>query len=398
MKIDINICKYNFALFLRAVLLLSPITLLFYQDNGLTAHELFFFQGLFYLTSILSEIPVGYLSDHFKRRNVLLLSFITFLVITTMWLFFKGYYIIMFGEILFALSKVSLDNTMSGYLYDYLDNQNKSDTMVKYYGYLNFYLALGTAVAAIFGTILYSKYGYHRILIIQFISLTIGLLLVLSLPNLSSKKKSQEAFADKVKTFLNNAKSIYSNKIIKYHIFYSGILTSMSILFALSFQPIMKNALFPIFMFGVIHFLNHGIRALSGVVAGKWLRNFNLRNLVFPLLITYSMGFVCIFAAFSFKNIITVTSLIFVVCLIIGMQLIFTILHVSRCHKLISEDNRGNLMSINNLVSRCAAAIILLSSKLLLDVIGFRFYYGIIFVLFLIICVYLAIKTYEIKE
>ncbi len=398
MKLDVNICKYNLALFLRAVLLLTPIMLLFYQDNGLTAHELFFFQGLFYFTSIISEMPIGYLSDRIKRKYILLLSFIIFFAITLLWLFYKGYYVVMLGEIMFAISKVSLDNAMSGYLYDYLEQQNKTEKMVRNYGYLNFFLALGTAVAAILGTYLYSKYGYHKILVIELFLILIGIMLVLSLPNLGVTKNTSLKFIDEAKKFINNAKAIYGNCKIKYHIFYSGILTSMSILFALSFQPIMKNAFFPVFMFGVIAFLNHGIRALSGIVAGKWLRNLNLRYLIFPLLITYSLGFVCVFAAFGFKNITTVTLLILTLCLIIGLQLIFTILHISRCHKYINTENRGNLMSINNFISRCAAAIILLSSKLLLDKLGFQLYYGIIFVLFLIICIFLSVKTYKIKE
>ena len=62
-NIDTNIWKFNLALFLRAIILLSPVLLLFYQENGLTVKDLFFFQGIFYLTSILSELPVGYISD-----------------------------------------------------------------------------------------------------------------------------------------------------------------------------------------------------------------------------------------------------------------------------------------------------------------------------------------------
>ena len=93
----IQIYKLNIALFLRAMLLLSPVMLLFYQENGLTVSELFFFQGIFYLFSVLLEIPVGYLSDSISKKNVLFLSLFVFFLINLLWLFFNGYYIILAG-------------------------------------------------------------------------------------------------------------------------------------------------------------------------------------------------------------------------------------------------------------------------------------------------------------
>lgn len=395
---DFQICKLNLALFLRAMLLLAPVTLLFYQENGLTAQELFFFQGLFYLTSIIFEIPTGYLSDMILRKKLLLLSFAVYLVMTMLWLFYKGYYIIMAGEILYAVSKVMLDNSMSGYLYDYLLKNKKDDKMVKYYGYLNFYLALGTAAAAILGTYLYSKYGSHTILLIQFVMIIISITLVSTFTNIKPDNIEIVSLKERVSSFLKNSKSIFNNTQIRYHILFSGILTSLSILFALSFQPLMKNALFPIFMFGVVSFMNHGIRSLAGVIAGKWLRNLNLQKVAIPLTINYIFGFMLIFIAIRFKIIPLVTVSIFLLCLIIGTQLIFTILHVSRLHKFVPTENRGNIMSVNNLISRASAAVILLSSKFFVDKIGFEQYYIIIFVLFIITCSYLALKIFRIKE
>lgn len=74
-KFDFNIYKFNLALFLRSILLLTPIYIFFYQENGLTVKDLFLFQGIFYLASIIFEIPVGYLSDNIERKNLLLISF-----------------------------------------------------------------------------------------------------------------------------------------------------------------------------------------------------------------------------------------------------------------------------------------------------------------------------------
>ncbi len=397
-KYDIFIFDFNLALLLRSILLLTPVTLLFYQENGLTAQHLFFFQGIFYLTSILSEIPVGYISDAISRKYLLIISCLLYFTVLTCWINFHGYYVILFGEILFAIAKVMLDNAMPGYLYDYLNKRKKPDMMVKYYGYLHFYLALGTAIAAILGTYLYARFGSGKLLFTEALFIFVSIILLLSLPAIKPAKKNIESVKNKIKEFVVNTKSLYSNELIKWHIIYSGLLTSLSILFAVSFQPLLQNAFAPIFLFGVVAFSNHGIRALSGIISSKFLRKFDLRKLIRPLYLLYILAFVCVFAAIKLPSVVVVAILILILCLIIGCQLVFTILHVSRLQKFVAMENRGNLMSINNLISRFLAAVMLISSKFSIGKLDMLWYFGIIFVLYLMICTYIMIKVYNVKE
>lgn len=396
---NIDICKLNFALFLQATILMAPVLLLFYKENGLSVSELFLFQSIFYLTSIIMEIPVGYLSDTINRRNVLVLSFSIFLSILFLWICLKGYWIILLGEILYAVSKVMRDNASSGYLYDYLHSNNEHKHMTKQYGFLNFYLAIGTTVAALIGTWLYVTYGSKVVLGIQIIIILIAIFLLASLPKCFRYQKSKvKSLTDRIKDFVSHAKNIYSNKSIMYYIYYSGLLTSFSVLFALSFQPLMLNAMFPVALFGIAAFLNHGTRAGTSALAGKISKFFSIRKMVIPLFVLYIAAFGCIFYLLQVKNIYLVIGLIGVICLIIGCQLLFTIRHVSRLHSFVSSENRGNLMSINNFFSRAMTFVILFSSKLLIDKVGFENFYSVTFVIFLIFGFIAMYKTYSVKE
>ena len=181
-------------------------------------------------------------------------------------------------------------------------------------------------------------------------------------------------------------------------ILYSGLLTSYSILFALSFQPLMQNALFPIALFGVISFCNHGMRALSGVISGKFMRNFNIRKMVVPLFILYILVFICIFKILSLTKIVTVILLLIFICAVIGIQLVFTILHISRLHKFVTIDKRGSLMAVNNFVSRIMAAIVLISSKIFIDKLGLYNFFIIVFLIFIIFSTYFIINILKLKE
>lgn len=392
-----NLIKYNIIFFLRALMLLYPIMLLFYQQNGLSAQELFFFQGVSYFTAILAEAPVGYISNNYSRKNLLLTSFSIYLLITFLWILFAGYKIILIGEILFAISKIMMDNAMSGYLYDYLDSQNQKEKMPKYYGYLNSNLALGTTFAAIIGTFIYTKFGTNTILYTQALIISIIIALMASLPKIKISNSTQIKSYKSLSIFIDSLKNILKNKEIKYHIIFSGILTSCSILFALSFQPLIQNSLLPVFMFGVVAFSNHGIRAIASFCAHKF-KNFDLKRYALALFGFYLISFILIINSFEIENPIYTTVTILIICIIIGFQLIFTILHIARLHTFVTIENRGSLMSINNFVSRLASAIILLTSRFFVNKSGFEIYYLVIFTFVMIFGTYLIINMPKVRR
>lgn len=387
-----NVKIYNFILFFRAIILLAPITLLFYQYNGLSSNELFFFQGVFYLTSIIMEIPVGYLSNLYSRKNLLALSFIIYLAVILSWLFFRGYYIVLIGEIFCAISKVIMDNVISGYLYNVLQSNDLESKMPKYYGYINSSLALGTAFAAIIGTLLYSKFGFNTLLITQTGIILTAILLLRELPNIKTLQYIPSELKKKSKSFLCSIKILLKKENLKYHILYSGILTSCSILFALSFQILIQNSHLPVLIFGLVAFLNHGIRATASYFA-KLFDKFSLTKLSNILLYLYTLAFMLILLSNNYNNKVLTLISIGIICLFIGLQLIFTILHISRAHTLIINKQRGTLMAVNNFVSRFLAALVLITSKIFTNTqTGFEFYYMIMLILFIIISLRLVLK------
>lgn len=397
-NLDMALCRFNSALFLRAVLLLSPITLLFYQENGLTVSELFFFQSLFYLMAILSEIPIGYLSDRLSKNFVLLLSWSLFLCSTLLWLSFRGYIIILIGELIRAVAKVMMDNARSGYLYDYLLSKKNEKQISKNLGYQYLYLSLGTTVAAFIGTWLYVKFGSKTILSIEFIIILFGLFLILSLPKVYNPNKKKKSFYLKFVQFKFVLKSIYKKKAVMNYIYYSGFLTSFSIVFALSFQPLMKHAMVPVALFGLAAFFNHGLRAIFSALTGFVSKRLSIRRMIVPLYVLYIIAFCCVFIMFYYKNTFIIMSLILLICVIIGCQLMFTIRHISRLHKFVSSKNRGTIVAINNCISTSMAFISLFFSKVFMNKLGYQNYILFLFIIFITIGFFIMIRTFKVTK
>ncbi len=391
-----NIGVFYLAIFIRAMLLLTPITLLFYQENGLSVKELFFFQGIFYLVSILIELPVGYIADCVSRKYVLVISVIVYLIANVLWFFHSGYWIILCGEILYAISKVSMDIANSGYLYDYLATIKMESHMPKYLGYLNFYLAAGTAVVCLIGAKLYENFGSSNVLIIEIILLSISSLMLLMLKDIPSAKKGKLKISERYKDFLSGVNFVWNNDKIRDYILYSGLLVALSILLALAFQPLMLKAAFSITLFGVVTCANHGLRAVFSAFAGRV--PFKLYNMRVPLYIAFILCFIGIFILSFSKNVQLNLVILLTICIIIGFQLLFTILHIARIHKNVDSSCRGMAMSVNNVVPKILTVIILLSSHFFMNNTEMWKFYMYFFVFFLISGAFLLVKTKNIKE
>lgn len=358
---------FNFSTFLQTQILMLPVLLLFYQENGLSAGDLFLFQGIFSITALLFEIPAGYIGDIFPRKNVLIFSYSLFLARLILWICFGGYWIVLAGEILYSLSKAFYSGVADGYVYDYLKAQGKTHRMLHGYGKLNFYMSLGTALASLAGPILYKEYGFIVLLFIEIVLNTVSILLLFLLPKVPPAHKRVKGLITKYKELFQISKEAVKNKQIRYYMLYSGVLASTTMVFVWSFQPLMKAVMIPVGLFGVVYFINHGCRALSSLLLPKTIAFFSLKKIGKITYILFILSFLSAMAIMHFDSPVLGMILLTFICIVIGFQLTFTLGSIARLHSLVSSDIRSTVASVNNMISRSMAGIMLILFKFLLD-------------------------------
>lgn len=374
---------FNWSTFLQTQIFMLPVLLLFYQQNGLSVGDYFLFQGIFSITALLFEVPAGYIGDIFPRKNILILSYGLFLCRLVLWFFFAhyGYWIILAGEILYSASKSFYSGVADGYVYDYLKAGGKSSEMLKQYGRLNCFMASGTAISALLGAYFYQHlsawsmascgkdYGFLILILIEIVYNTAAIALLFFLPKVPSAKKKIKSVSEKYKDLFRITKNTLTNPDIKYHMFYSGLLAGTTMVFVWSFQPLMKSALVPVGLFGVIYFINHLFRALASYFLHETMKYFSL-----PLFgsLTFVMFIISFLIAMELAHLenpplwLSLTLLTFI-CLTIGFQLTVTLASVSRLHMLVGSDIRSTVASVNNMIGRFIAGLFLILFKFLLD-------------------------------
>lgn len=401
---SIPLSLYNVAAFLRAQLFLLPVLLFFYQENGLTVGDFYLIQGLIVFFAFLFEIPAGYLGDIFPRKYILITAYALFLGRLFLWIFFRGFEIILMGEFLYSCSKACFDSVSSSFIYDILKKNNEENKMVKAYSNFNASMYIGTGIAALLGAGLYAKLGSHVLLIAEFIIYSSAIILLSTLPNAHRPNKMVSiGIKERLKKFWVAVRYILKSRKYCYLVLFSGFMVGVSHFFFWSFQPLMKNSgIIPsisltdladslgwdarvfgetfwnylleldwldyIKVMGVVIFINNLIRSsfsyFSATLA-KHISLFWLGNIAFIMEI---VGCVFSFILMKMGQISPIHCLLFIIflCVCIGLQLIFTISHISRLHRLINPKIRSLSSSVNMMTGRLLTSLMLMAPKFLL--------------------------------
>lgn len=395
---------YNIAAFLRSQLFLLPVLLFFYQENGLSVGDFYLIQGLIVFFAFLFEIPAGYLGDIFPRKYILITAYALFLGRLFLWIFFRGFEIILIGEFLYSCSKACFDSVSSSFIYDILKKNNEEKKMVKAYSNFNAAMYIGTGIAALLGAGLYEKLGSHVLLISEFVIYSTAILLLSMLPNAHIPVKDHVVnLKERLKKFWVAVRYILKSRKYCYLVLFSGFMVGVSHFFFWSFQPLMKssginpsvsltdladsigwdarvfgeatwnylvslNWLDYIKVMGVVIFINNVIRSSFSYFAAsvaKKISLFTLGNISFGLEI---IGCALSFLLMKMGHISPLNCLLFIIflCVCIGLQLMFTISHISRLHRLINPKIRSLSSSVNMMTGRLLTSIMLMAPKFLL--------------------------------
>ncbi len=150
-KIKDNIKKMYLIKTLRWFMLVMPIIVLFFQDNGLSMKEVLILQSIFSIAIVLFEIPSGYFSDVMGRKNTIIIGLIlgflghmTYVVSYNFWGF-------LIAELVLGLGSSFISGTDSAIIYDTLAQINKKEEYKRIEGKMLAFGNFSESMASIIG-------------------------------------------------------------------------------------------------------------------------------------------------------------------------------------------------------------------------------------------------------
>ena len=356
------LCFLNIAVFLRGQVFLLPVLYVFYQQNGLSLSDFFFFQGIVTCVSLLFYIPAGYLADLFSKKRILILSMLFALTRSLLWLYFSGYWIVLIGEISYALSKSFFSGIVDSYMCDYLKTQNQQYKMTKKYGKLNFFMSLSSAISALIGPLFLIHFPLKFLVFLDALFILFSIACLFRLPEVPIfNKNKQSLFSHYLQIFFVLRRIIHQD--LWRVILYSGLFTATTILLVWCFQPLMLCSLIPIVWFGVISFCNHLSRSVFSLYIQKITNYLPLQKLKKWTCTFFITSIIGLSWAFYLKNIYISVIMLLIVCFVTGLQLAYTVTSVSYVHAEIKSENRSLISSINFMIAALLSSVILLAIK-----------------------------------
>lgn len=157
MTLSRNVSLINMYSFITGLVFSYPILIFFYKDQmGLTISEFFICQVLFCFSLTALEVPCGYLSDVWKRKLILFLSGLSYLIGCWMIVIYPNFYAALISQIFIALSHSLQSGTVSALLFDSIEN--KENRLYRKNETVRYSLSLfALAFASMVGGVMYER-------------------------------------------------------------------------------------------------------------------------------------------------------------------------------------------------------------------------------------------------
>jgi len=372
----LNILRFGY--FCNNLMFIVPVIVLIYTQKGITVGDFFLIQGIFRLAAFLFEIPSGYMSDCFSRKNVLILGAIfSFFGFSTLALA-NGFFTIMLGEALLGIASALNSGTLEAYTYDLMKRNKTQKQFLKEFGSIMTFGSTASFIASVLGGILFVNIGGNNILWLEALFIIIGISAFVFLPQLTEVKrkvKHTTAIKDAIGITYNTIK----NPKLRNLILFPSLLGSFTIIMLWIMQPIMETVHIPVELFGFYIGLNQFSRIIFSKYAYKICDKYGDLNTSIITILDIAIGLVIGILMMH----TTSMALMYVLCAIMAitpaMQSLNKLQYNSLIHHSIRSTERGTVLSTKAMVSTIVGAVFLIVAKFLLDECGILATLGVTF-------------------
>lgn len=225
--------KFKFSLygFLKNLRFFEPFFLLFLRDKGLSFTSIGFLLSFREIMINIMEIPSGIIADTFGRKNVMIISLVSYILSFSIFGASKSVILIYIAMFFFAIGESFRTGTHKAIIFNYLDNEGLLDKKIEFYGFTRSWSQKGSALSVVLATsILLIDGNYKSIFWWSIIPYVIGLINISSYPSYLNKVTRAKTINNfSFNTFLTHLKisisSIFKKSDLKYLLVNSMIFT-----------------------------------------------------------------------------------------------------------------------------------------------------------------------------
>lgn len=345
--------KYNISsLYILKVskwfMLVMPIIVVFYQENGLSMKDVFILQAIYSIAIFALEIPSGYFADVLGRKNTLVAGSIFGFIgygIYTVSHSFTGF---LFAELAMGIGQSLISGADSATLYDTLVEKKKEKQYLKMEGRMvstgNFAEALAGILGGFLAEITIRTPFYYQA--------GVALMAIPAALMITEPYRHKTAGGMSMKNILQAVRySLQENTRLRNAILFSSVIGTSTLTMAWFVQPYFKQVGIPLAMFGVLWTLLNFSVGLTALFSYKIERLFGSGRFVLFITISLPAGYLLL----SQFSSIWAIGFLFVFYLIRGVA---TPVLKNYIHEIATSDIRATVLSVRNFIIRLNFSLI----------------------------------------
>jgi len=328
-------------------MLIMPIVVLFYQENGLGMKEVFTLQAIYSVSIVVLEIPSGYFADALGRKNTLIIGSVLGFAGYLVYSFSFGFWGFLVAEVVLGFGQSLISGADSALLYDTLLQHKKEDDYMKHEGRMISVGNFAEALAGIAGGLLAAislRYPYYFQSLIAFAAVPASLTLFEPKIQGVAVKMGLGKIVKVVKY------ALFDNKQLMWNILYSSIVGASTLTMAWFVQPWFISIDLPVGMFGVLWTLLNLTVGITALFAYKLEHFFGAKSTVLVITIILAIGFL---GAAFFQSL---WGIVFLFLFYMARGIATPVLkdYINRITK---SDVRATILSVRNFVIRIIFAL-----------------------------------------
>lgn len=346
-KYSRNIVLFYLMRFFASMVLVSPIFIIFLQENGLSMTQIMVMQSYYMIIILIMSVPAGAISDKIGRTKATILSEITFTggwfiyyAGTSLWHFYLA-------ETIMAISSSLWSASFSSFLYDSLKEIRKSRDFKKVYGRVYLMMSITAAIGSILGGFV-AKYDIRLAFLITGFT-TFGALIVSIF--LKEPKRKVEKKKGLFKLIWHSVIFSWKTRKVRYLMIISSLITGVGFSFYMFNQPYLKELGLSLPMFGLVYFGMNILGGFGAAIAHKLEKFLGMKKTL--IVIALVPGLIFVVMAFIRNPWAAILPLF--ATLFFGLEL--NVIE-DYLNKEISSEKRATVLSINYMMNSMVCAII----------------------------------------
>lgn len=342
-KLVANIWKLYAIQSCRWFLLLMPIVVLFFRENGLSLEQVFIVHAWYSACVILFEVPSGYFADRLGRRRSLLFGSVFVSLGFAAYAFSYTFYEFLAAEFFIAVGAGFISGSDSALLYDSLIQLNRQEEYQKIAGRLTSMSSFSEGFAGILG-------GFMAVISLRTPVIWQAWVMLLMIPLAWSlvepKRELLEKGESSFRAILKIVRySLHGHKEVKWLILYSSLVGTSTLTIVWFVQPFMELVNVPLAWFGISWAVLQFAVGVFAILAHRietWLgRKVSLVSLI----LISSAGYLLL----SQLEVIWAGVLFFLFYLVRGINGPVLNDYINRC---VESNIRATVLSVKSLIGR----------------------------------------------